>query len=73
MAGRSDAVRKVREAVERNARTCIKYFEAEDYDKDGQVRVSGFVAALLRPEFRVSKEELEEAFHLLAHRGVLLY
>jgi hypothetical protein len=35
MAGRSDAVRKVREAVERNARTCIKYFEAEDYDKDG--------------------------------------
>ena len=43
----------------------MKYIEAVDFNKDGHLNVDGFIAALLRPEFRLTKEDLIEAFHLI--------
>jgi hypothetical protein len=58
-----------------NIKQIIKYFEAEDLNKDGELFIHGFIAALRREEFRqLSKEDLEESFHLISQRnGMLLY
>lgn len=60
-------------------KAAVQRLEDEDHNKDGTLYVQGFIAALLRQEFmrpeaRLTKEDLEEVFNLSAQRGkVLLY
>lgn len=72
---KSESVRKVKDVIAGNIKQIIKYFEAEDLNKDGELFIHGFIAALRREEFRqLSKEDLEESFHLISQRnGMLLY
>lgn len=62
----------MRAAVETHIKLCIRWLEGVDHNKDGYLSVDGFVAALLHPELKVSKEEIIEAFYLSANRANLL-
>lgn len=62
----------MRAAVETHIKLCIRWLEGVDYNKDGHLSADGFVAALLHPELKLSKEEILEAFYLSANRANLL-
>lgn len=42
---------------------------ARDIDKDGLIRIDGFKAALLAPEFGLKVEEVIEIFQLIQRDG----
>lgn len=60
-------MKKVRDAVQRNIKASVKFFEAEDHNRDGELFEHGFIAALRREELRpVTLADLQETFHLCA-------
>ena len=67
---RSKAYRKVIDAVTCNGKLVCQRLEQQDYNKDGELNIDGFKAALLVRETDCSSSELEECFYLIANRQV---
>ena len=72
---KSEAVKKLNNILARNGKSVIQRLESSDHNKDGNLNLEGFKAALLQPEYNIHKEELVEAFHLISNdsHGGLFY
>lgn len=60
----SEAISKVKAAIEKNAKDAIYQMEKKDINGDGMLQVDGFLAALMQSGFRLTAEDLKEAFYL---------